>query len=83
MRSGAWGASEGVQMEGHRIKRNILKAWNLSSGSMTKYIILVKYLLIKNNLQTLILWRKIFFLQINPQVIIVIMLFFYCAFKFQ
>jgi len=56
MRSGAWGASEGVQMKGQRMMRNILKAWNLSSGSMTKYIYLVKYLLMrKPYAQTLIL----------------------------
>jgi len=56
MRSGAWGASEGVQMEGQRIMRIILKAWNLSSGSIIKYINLVVYLLMrKQYIQTLIL----------------------------
>jgi len=42
MRSGAWaGGVKGVQMEEQRI-RNTMKAWNLSSGSITEYINLVE-----------------------------------------
>jgi len=35
----------------------IMKVWSPPSGSMTKYIISIKYILMKNNMPTLIRWK--------------------------